>query len=249
MFISKSSPAGVLPQFSKPPCTLRPLCLESCVFRIVFGKPAQGSTRQLGKTIKVSTDAISLTELESPVGLLRLAAGDQGLRQILFPKSKPHADRAEHKISDVILSEPLLRTRDPGEPPRRLNREATHTTGREASILLKETIRQLRAYFSGKLEQFDLPLAPEGTPFQLEVWRRLCEIPYGETISYGELARRIGNPKASRAVGLANGSNPISIVIPCHRVIGSNGKLTGYGGGLPIKEKLLALERRQLRLL
>jgi len=112
-----------------------------------------------------------------------------------------------------------------------------------------EAIRQLRAYFAGELESFDLPLAPEGTPFQLGVWRRLCEIPYGETISYGELARRIGNPKASRAVGLANGSNPIPIIIPCHRVIGSNGKLTGYGGGLPIKEKLLALERRRLRLL
>ena len=114
---------------------------------------------------------------------------------------------------------------------------------------LKEIIRQLHSYFAGKLENFDLPLAPRGTPFQLEVWRRLCEIPYGETMSYVELARRIGNPNASRAVGLANGSNPIPIVIPCHRVIGSNGKLTGYGGGLPIKEKLLALERRQLRLL
>ena len=123
------------------------------------------------------------------------------------------------------------------------------TSHRANCRILKETIRQLRAYFSGKLEQFDLPLAPEGTPFQLEVWRRLCEIPYGETISYGELARRIGNPNASRAVGLANGSNPIAIIIPCHRVIGSNGKLTGYGGGLPIKEKLLALERGQLRLL
>jgi methylated-DNA-[protein]-cysteine S-methyltransferase len=114
---------------------------------------------------------------------------------------------------------------------------------------LSRTIRQLQTYFAGELENFDLQLAPEGTPFQLEVWRRLCDIPYGETISYGELASRIGNPKASRAVGLANGSNPIPIVIPCHRVIGSNGKLTGYGGGLPIKEKLLALERRQLRLL
>lgn len=113
----------------------------------------------------------------------------------------------------------------------------------------QETIRQLREYFAGDLEEFNLPLAPEGTPFQLKVWRQLCDIKYGQTISYGELARRIGNPKASRAVGLANGSNPISIVIPCHRVIGSNGKLTGYGGGLPIKEKLLALERRQLRLL
>lgn len=112
-----------------------------------------------------------------------------------------------------------------------------------------ETIRQLRAYFAGELENFDLPLAPEGTPFQLAVWRRLCDIPYGATVSYGELANRIGNPKACRAVGLANGCNPIPIVIPCHRVIGSNGKLTGYGGGLPIKEKLLALEQRQLRLL
>ena len=114
---------------------------------------------------------------------------------------------------------------------------------------LKETIRQLESYFAGKLQDFDLPLAPEGTDFQLKVWKRLCDIPYGKTISYGELARRIGNPNASRAVGLANGSNPIPIIIPCHRVIGSNGKLTGYGGGLPIKEKLLALERRQLTLL
>jgi methylated-DNA-[protein]-cysteine S-methyltransferase len=114
---------------------------------------------------------------------------------------------------------------------------------------LEKTISQLRSYFAGEREEFDLSLAPEGTKFQQEVWRRLSEIPFGETISYGELARRIGNPQASRAVGLANGSNPIPIVIPCHRVIGSNGKLTGYGGGLPIKEKLLALEKKQLRLL
>jgi methylated-DNA-[protein]-cysteine S-methyltransferase len=112
-----------------------------------------------------------------------------------------------------------------------------------------EPIRQLRAYFAGELENFDLLLAPEGTPFQQKVWDELRNIPFGETISYGQLAKRIGNPNASRAVGLANGSNPIPIVIPCHRVIGSNGKLTGYGGGLPIKEKLLALEKRQLRLL
>lgn len=120
---------------------------------------------------------------------------------------------------------------------------------REDARALKEPVRQLRAYFAGELEDFDLPLAPQGTPFQQKVWKELCEIPYGETISYGTLARRIGNANASRAVGLANGSNPIPIVIPCHRVIGSNGKLTGYGGGLPIKEKLLALEKRQLRLL
>jgi methylated-DNA-[protein]-cysteine S-methyltransferase len=119
----------------------------------------------------------------------------------------------------------------------------------EDTTLLEPAVVQLHAYFAGDLENFDLQLAPEGTPFQLNVWRQLCEIPFGRTISYGELAQRIGNSKASRAVGLANGSNPIPIVIPCHRVIGSNGKLTGYGGGLPIKEKLLAFEGRQLRLL
>ncbi len=110
-------------------------------------------------------------------------------------------------------------------------------------------MRQLRAYFAGELTEFDVRLAPRGTEFQLNVWQHLCKIPYGETISYGELARRVGNPRASRAVGLANGSNPIPIIIPCHRVIGSKGNLTGYGGGLLIKEKLLALEQKQLRLL
>ncbi len=119
----------------------------------------------------------------------------------------------------------------------------------ENSTVFAEPIRQLRAYFAGELETFDLPLAPKGTRFQQQVWRELLNIPYGETISYGQLAKHIGNPNASRAVGLANGSNPIPIIIPCHRVIGSNGKLSGYGGGLPIKEKGLALERRQLRLL
>jgi methylated-DNA-[protein]-cysteine S-methyltransferase len=89
--------------------------------------------------------------------------------------------------------------------------------GNEDAGPLQEPVRQLWAYFAGELEKFDLVLSPAGTPFQLDVWHRLCEIPYGQTISYGELARRIGNPKASRAVGLANGSNPIPIVIPCHR--------------------------------
>src|SRR5262249_34677000 len=110
--------------------------------------------------------------------------------------------------------------------------------------LLREATQQLKAYFAGDLKKFELPLRMEGTPFQLAVWRALQEIPYGETTSYGELARRLGKPKGARAVGLANGSNPIAIVVPCHRVIGSNGKLTGYGGGLNNKETLLALERR-----
>ena len=115
--------------------------------------------------------------------------------------------------------------------------------------VLDETERQLGRYFEGTPTEFELQLGPRGTPFQQQVWAALCEIPYGETISYGELARRLDNPKAVRAVGLANGSNPISIVIPCHRVIGSNGSLVGYGGGLPVKQALLSLERGQSRLL
>ena len=109
---------------------------------------------------------------------------------------------------------------------------------------LKQSSAQLRAYFAGELREFELPLAPEGTPFQQRVWRALCDIPFGETISYGELARRIGQPTASRAVGLANGRNPISIVVPCHRVIGADGSLTGYGGGLARKRWLLAHESK-----
>jgi len=108
-----------------------------------------------------------------------------------------------------------------------------------------ETVAQLRQYFAGRRTEFDLPLAPQGTQFQLAVWRELRKIPYGQTISYGELARRIGNPKASRAVGSANGANQIPIVIPCHRVIAAGGKLGGFGGGLPVKEALLALESAQ----
>ena len=114
----------------------------------------------------------------------------------------------------------------------------------ESERPFKEAVRQLDAYFAGRLRQFDLPLAPTGTPFQRRVWRALCDIPYGETVSYGELARRIERPAAVRAVGAANGQNPISIVIPCHRVIGSDGRLVGYGGGLPAKSMLLDLERR-----
>lgn len=101
---------------------------------------------------------------------------------------------------------------------------------------------QLNAYFAGTLQDFDLPLEPGGTPFQLAVLEELRRIPYGTTVSYGEIARRIGRPKAVRAVGAANGRNPIPIIIPCHRVIGASGDLTGFGGGLPVKEALLRLE-------
>ncbi|HEY2459984.1 MAG TPA: methylated-DNA--[protein]-cysteine S-methyltransferase [Candidatus Acidoferrum sp.] len=116
------------------------------------------------------------------------------------------------------------------------------------SAMFREVIRQLRAYFGGELKEFAVPLALEGTEFQLSVWRGLQKIPYGETVSYGELAERIGKPQAVRAVGAANGANPIPIIIPCHRVIGRNGSLTGFGGGLPTKAKLLEMESGQLRL-
>lgn len=112
----------------------------------------------------------------------------------------------------------------------------------EETALLKEAHHQLTAYFEGKLKQFNLPLAPKGTPFQQKVWQLLQEIPYGETRTYGHIATSAGNPKASRAVGMANNRNPIAIIIPCHRVVGANGKLVGYAGGLNIKEKLLTIE-------
>ncbi len=105
-------------------------------------------------------------------------------------------------------------------------------------------IRQLLEYFSGKRKTFTIKLAPQGTPFQQRVWQALQSIPYGRTLSYGQIAKAIGKPKAARAVGAANGQNPVSIIAPCHRVIGSNGKLVGYGGGLSIKEVLLTLESR-----
>lgn len=109
---------------------------------------------------------------------------------------------------------------------------------------LAEPAKQFAAYFRGERIAFDLPLEPAGTAFQKQVWNALVDIPYGTTISYAELARRIGNPKASRAVGLANGANPLAIVVPCHRVIGANGSMTGYGGGLPAKRYLLEHETR-----
>jgi len=106
-----------------------------------------------------------------------------------------------------------------------------------------ELERQIGDFFAGKRQTFDLPLAPKGSDFQKRVWAELVKIPFGETISYGELARRIGNPAASRAVGRANATNPIALIVPCHRVIGSNGKLTGYAGGIDLKEKLIAWEQ------
>ena len=155
---------------------------------------------------------------DTPIGPLLIAGDAEAVRAIRFPKNGEAA-----------------------EPESGWTRSSPRGAVGEAA-------RQLREYFDGARQEFDLSLDPVGTEFQRAVWRRLQDIPYGETISYGELARRVGNPAASRAVGAANGRNPIPIVIPCHRVIGASGKLTGFGGGLPIKEALLTLEARQLLL-
>jgi methylated-DNA-[protein]-cysteine S-methyltransferase len=113
--------------------------------------------------------------------------------------------------------------------------------GHDAPPVLKDTVIQLEEYFAGERTEFDVPLELDGTDFQKEVWRELTRIPYGETISYGELARRVGRPRGPRAVGQANGRNPIPIIVPCHRVVASDG-IGGYGGGLPMKRALLAVE-------
>lgn len=163
------------------------------------------------------------TTIDSPVGPLRLLADAHGLRAIEF---------------------------DPKLSHRKIRRQAsaagdmTKDDERAARALLALVETQLGEYFAGTRQAFDLPLRPLGTGFQTRVWLALAEIPYGQTRSYGEQARMIGHPEAVRAVGAANGSNPIPIVLPCHRVIGANGNLTGFGGGLPMKRFLLDLERR-----
>lgn len=112
----------------------------------------------------------------------------------------------------------------------------------DETALLLQAEHELEEYFAGRRRAFSVPLSMHGTPFQMRVWQALQEIPWGETVSYGEIARRIGNPRACRAVGMANHVNPLPVLIPCHRVVGANGKLTGYGGGLDIKTKLLEIE-------
>jgi len=155
------------------------------------------------------------TVIDSAVGPLTIVAEDGAIVCL-------YMDLQRHRPDDDELGEP-----DP--------------RGREAEPF-KAAADQLDAYFAGELATFDLPLAPRGSEFQRRVWAALLEIPYGQTESYGELAERIGSPGAARAVGLANGKNPIGIVIPCHRVVGANGSLTGYGGGLDRKKQLLDLE-------
>jgi methylated-DNA-[protein]-cysteine S-methyltransferase len=150
--------------------------------------------------------------MESPVGRLKLVASEKGLVAILWQNDRPRR---------VVLGD----LKDDDQQP-----------------ILVETERQLKEYFAGKRQEFAIPLDMRGTPFQMSVWEALLGIPFGETRSYGQLARQLGRPGAMRAVGAANGKNPISIVVPCHRVIGSSGELTGFAGGLETKAHLLKIE-------
>jgi methylated-DNA-[protein]-cysteine S-methyltransferase len=154
--------------------------------------------------------------IDSPVGPLKLVASDQGLAAILWKDDSPGRVR----LGTIV--------EDPSHP------------------ILREAQRQLGEYFAGERQEFSLQLDFAGTDFQRRVWEALLTIPYGETRSYGEIAQQIGSPEAVRAVGAANGRNPISIITPCHRVIGANGKLTGFAGGLETKAQLLAMERADL---
>lgn len=187
----------------------------------IVDNPAYGATGSAtgsatgGTTGGAVVDAV----IASPIGPLRLIADDRALCAVHFPN---HPDGA------------LLRPEAP----------APTTADALEHPILREAARQLAEYFAGTRRDFELPLTTGGTAFQQEVWRSLREIPYAATWSYGELATRVGNPNASRAVGAANGMNPIPIIVPCHRVIGANGSLTGFGGGEPTKRWLLDHEAK-----
>ena len=162
--------------------------------------------------------------MDTPIGTLLLDADDHGITRVEF----------------AVDSLPL-------EGKVAFAKQMTDEVVSENAPLLAEAERQLREYFDGVRRDFDLPLSRHGTPFQMAVWDALCEIPYGETRTYGDIARQIGKPGAARAVGMANHRNPICIIVPCHRVIGADGSLTGYGGGLDKKEALLKLEGVHIR--
>ena len=160
----------------------------------------------------------STTQLDSPIGRLRLVATDRGLSRLLFDEQ-----------ADADL------------------RSAGDSTQTDDHPVLAAATTQLEEYFAGQRQEFDVPLDLEGTEFQRAAWSALASVPYGETRSYRQQAEAIGRPKAVRAIGAANGRNPVPIVLPCHRIVGSDGSLTGYGGGLPIKEYLLNHEQTQAR--
>lgn len=169
-------------------------------------------------SVAAATTTVAHAALATPIGPLGLYATDAGLVSVALPNEAPPAAAT------------------------RLRRHLGALRLIDDRAALAEPLAQLAAYFAGELREFDLSLDVRGTPFQRAVWAAVARVPYGATCAYGDIARAIGQPAAVRAVGLANGANPLPIVIPCHRVIGANGALTGYGGGLPTKRALLALE-------
>ncbi|MBP6875729.1 MAG: methylated-DNA--[protein]-cysteine S-methyltransferase [Candidatus Eisenbacteria bacterium] len=172
----------------------------------------------------------STITMPSPVGMLTLTASEKGLVAVLWKKTAPaHGGKGRNDTKSSANEAKQTRTQGADDG---------------AAAILKETQAQLEEYFAGKRRKFDLPLDVRGTEFQKRVWKELQKIPFGETASYGDIAKRIGRVSACRAVGAANGRNPISIIVPCHRVIGANGTLTGFGGGLEAKALLLDHEAR-----
>ncbi len=159
---------------------------------------------------------IYTSKLKSPFGIIYLASSDDGMVQIGLSTEEKFVVELNKKFPKAQIEENNAKN--------------------------QLALQQLKDYFSGKRNDFSVPLKLAGTEFQKKVWNELLKIPYGQTITYGEIAKNIGNPKAVRAVGLANNRNPVAIIVPCHRVIGANGKLVGYGGGLDMKESLLKLE-------
>ncbi len=165
---------------------------------------------------------------------MRLVATDEAVTEIDFASARGRTPRAGARAIPHPAVRPVL---DRGERHPILDRADRHS-------ILDRAERELAAYFAGRLRRFTIPLAPEGTPFQRAVWAALATIPFGETRSYSDVARAVGRPRAVRAVGAANGRNPLALVLPCHRVIGASGALTGYAGGIDRKEWLLAHEQR-----
>jgi methylated-DNA-[protein]-cysteine S-methyltransferase len=165
------------------------------------------------------TPMIAYTTMDSAVGRLLIASSDRGLLRIEF---------LQNGVGEAIS---------------RLERAYPGETLVEDLAMNRDVLNQLQEYFQGRRRVFTLPLELRGTEFQRSVWDAVAGVPYGQTRSYVDIANKLGKPKACRAVGAANGANPIPIVIPCHRIIGSDGSMTGFGGGIPIKEKLLALEK------
>lgn len=173
-------------------------------------------------------------EIMTPCGPLTLLCDGRALTAVRFGREADGAATAKAAQAGAEMFEKVMPTQQTQE-------------ARAAQEILEQAAREIGEYFEGKRRAFTVPTAAAGTPFQQAVWNALKEIPYGETRTYGEIARRIGHPRASRAVGQANNRNPLPIVVPCHRVIGASGALTGYAGGLAVKERLLELERTPRR--